>query len=213
MLTERTGIKNSNISLGGAHRSYHALYDAAKPSAIPFNSASLSSLIVESSRFLSLPVKRNEKLRDQSNLNILQTVARNIKRAISPARISNSSTGSALNSRRSQSASPVSRNTQDLESESLALDFKRHLIPILIRTPPRNEIDAITTPEVPVLQLNLTTNANQSRQLRKAPIYSVPEQKRAVLNLPSSSQWANLNALRVHAGSPERSEEGIEKLA
>lgn len=33
------------------------------------------------------------------------------------------------------------------------------------------------------------------------------------LMLPSDSQWSNLNSLRIHAGSPDRSSEGVEKIA
>lgn len=34
----------------------------------------------------------------------------------------------------------------------------------------------------------------------------------ALAQPPSESQWYQLNQLRIHAGAPERSEEGVEKL-
>ena len=36
--------------------------------------------------------------------------------------------------------------------------------------------------------------------------------KTTTVLLPTDSQWYQLNQLRIHAGAPERSEEGIERL-
>ncbi|KAI9339902.1 BRO1-like domain-containing protein [Obelidium mucronatum] len=101
------------------------------------------------------------------------------------------------------------------------LDFEKALVPLITGSRDLNSLKepaqaqghrCLSTSDIPIVSVSLSSqDGSRPPPVRRNP-YSVEEHKRAVLNLPSSSQWSNLNALRIYAGAPERSEEGIEKL-
>ncbi|KAJ3004957.1 UNVERIFIED_CONTAM: hypothetical protein HDU68_004830 [Siphonaria sp. JEL0065] len=226
---------DSSMSLSGAPRSYQALYDAPHPAAIPFNHASSESiLLTDASNFLSMPTKRNNKSIDatnhfSSNASLLVHFGEAIKRAASPARnckqdLSLSVPDLAKVRVRPRSHSPSYRKTKIDDQPSVAfLDFEKALIPIITRgavedlykiKEPNHQMlghRCVSMNDIPVIAVSLASNDGRQPPMRRNP-YSIEEHKRAVLNLPSGNQWSHLNSLRIYAGAPERSEEGIEKL-
>ncbi|ORY36707.1 BRO1-domain-containing protein [Rhizoclosmatium globosum] len=208
---------DSCATLHGAPRSFATLYDAAPPFSTNLSSGDF--------RFSSLPTKRNAAAPETS---ILFQLGETLKRAASPLS-RNSENGK---NQRSRSLSPVRQQIDDSY-----LDFERVLKPLMDNTC-RNVVVAgsapvldqphyrqsqghrcLSTSDIPVVPVSLQSSDPQMRSdpyLRPPPQrrnpFMVEEHRNSIINLPSSNQWSLLNSLRIHAGTPERSEDGIEKL-
>jgi hypothetical protein len=79
------------------------------------------------------------------------------------------------------------------------VDFKKTLMPLICTIGPE---DLLAKPTV-----GLNLSAKYMGDSLKRFLSHVE------LVLPSESQWETLNLLRIHAGSPERSAAGIDKIA
>ncbi len=94
----------------------------------------------------------------------------------------------------SAAAASASNNSSQISSAESFLDFKASLSPLIWKASAPSQH----------LSQHQSDNACEAGQLNvgmlKSPL------------MPTEQQWYQLNQLRIHAGAPERSERGIEKL-
>ncbi|TPX34871.1 hypothetical protein SmJEL517_g02652 [Synchytrium microbalum] len=225
------------LSTTGAHVSFHHLYDAGDPQAVPFYDGPNLASNAEQSVFLSLPTKRNAA----HHLNAAPTTATHVLQGVKAlgngAKRAIARLGSATQIDIRDSASSASNAGDLLErSNSQArllapqyLDFKEILLPTilaLVQPVPHvalnnstNQPFGNTVPIKSHFPVRNPTSAYDNYNDLAADAEEEAEESRlqllktTELLLPTESQWYALNQMRIHAGAPERSFGGIEKLA
>ncbi|TPX51680.1 hypothetical protein SeLEV6574_g00157 [Synchytrium endobioticum] len=197
--------------LSNAPPSFQYLYDAA----LPFYDGPNLSSNTERSAFLSLPTKRNSS----HHLNAAPTTANHLVYGVK----SLVETGARAASRLAKNDLHVDRSaTTTTTTEAILiqrnkrnqshqfLDFKAVLLPTLL---------ALVQPEQAVSMKSAFTlpQPTTHRLQHKYPLEKEESRlqllKTTELLLPIESQWHALNQMRIHAGAPEKSLAGIEKLA
>ncbi|KAI8615588.1 BRO1-like domain-containing protein [Chytriomyces sp. MP71] len=181
-------MEGSNTTLTGAPISFHHLYEAATPQHIPFNLGPNFNADVQ--KFLFIPTKRNAPFRTNRHDLAQGNV---VNRALAALR-----------------GSPSAGNVNEAAAQDHAifLDFERFLMPVI------NEALASDA------HLGARWAPGDSGSLQRCDTVSefgvsrrpVEDFRKTKALVPSQSQWAHLNSLRMHSGSPERSEVGIKKL-
>ena len=165
------------------HHSYKEFHEAKDSEKLPFN-LDPPRLIGEKSDFLSLPIKRNAKLFGSAKKEFkLQDIYKDPRKVVP-------------------------------EEEGAYLSFEKALT---------RHIDEITNEDSSKIHRILSSSQNMTesdeyymdiKTLR--PNHNLLNRKEDDLVLahyPSSTQWALMDQLRIHAGRPERSENGITMLA
>lgn len=158
-------------------------YDSIDTNALPFNERPESTENTESMCFLALPLKLNHQLPPKKE--------------------------------KSQKLAFFAKNSSEtLTISNEFLDFKAVLLPPMLMSinsiVNKNTIDnsslGYETP-VHLLEAALDDTQSISDNLSRQQIL-----KTAMMLLPTESQWYTLNKLRVHAGAPELTQEGIELM-
>ena len=189
---------------GESHHSFKELFETKSAQELPFNQAvdHAAGGAGEFSTFISIPIKRNARTVPNSSIkNVFKTLL--------------------LNS--SSNHSEYAQQEGNLQDFRFAfLDFKAALLPH-IDGPRGSRVNHDLH-----LEQNDAKNNSQSSgekdQFGLEEYYFPNADSDAILlqeetpslhftHLPTPSQWYIMNQLRIHAGTPERSMAGIDKLA
>ncbi|KAJ3394146.1 Conserved oligomeric Golgi complex subunit [Lobulomyces angularis] len=138
------------------------------------------------STFLDIPLKRNSLIPPNlaSNKEKFNILTKSITSKITNSIIN-------INNNQENSGTQNNQNVTDINSKGeYYLDFKKILSPLIL-----NKEDS-------------DLGAKFGLESEKGKKYNNSNN----INYPTDEQWYQLNQLRIHAGAPERSEEGIERL-
>ncbi|KAJ3126603.1 Rhophilin, Rho GTPase binding protein [Nowakowskiella sp. JEL0407] len=210
---------NQQVSPGlpGTHPSFSLMLDT------PNNSIPLKSNDLQSNTYLAIPCKKN--FNQVENIAALTPAAKSMaKKAVTSSVNATKKSLTALKSvvnmvilnKRNQS---LGINDTQLQSSSPIQENDASKLP--------NKLDLINDSSEDT-QLELTPNLEQGgyldfkQVLTPKVVEMIPNSqlskdvlnisKSSVFAMPLDSQWYLLNQLRIHAGAPERSDMGIEKL-
>ncbi|KAJ3223164.1 Conserved oligomeric Golgi complex subunit [Clydaea vesicula] len=138
------------------------------------------------STFLDIPLKRNSLIPPNlaSNKEKFNILTKSITSKITNSIIN-------INNNQENSGTQNNQNVTDINSKGeYYLDFKKILSPLILN---KEDFDL---------------GAKFGLESEKGKKYNNSNN----INYPTDEQWYQLNQLRIHAGAPERSEEGIERL-
>ena len=168
--------------LGYGPVSFNTFYETLDTNALPFNDRPDASCNTEASCFLAPPVKTNTTVTEAHPPNAVKTATQKL----------------------SLFAKALQGQEKDEEEKPVVLpfvDFKAALLPCML-----NCINNLANNDFLDEQESNDTASIASDSSRQQLL------KTALTLIPSDSQWYQLNQLRIHAGGPERSDEGTEKL-
>ncbi|KAJ3301565.1 pH-response regulator protein palA/rim20 [Kappamyces sp. JEL0829] len=173
------------------HHSFKELYHCSQPESLPFNQATDQPVggAGEVSTFVSLPIKRNARTVPNSALYPIQNA---LKQLLNP---------SAAHEQYRSLGSQLENGKREEGFRYAFLNFETALMPHI---------------EGSHASMNKKTTiddyySDRSVIASQASLAALPNLHFA--HFPTPSQWYLVNQLRIHAGAPERSADGIEKLA
>lgn len=213
----------------------HETYEVSGTTAFPYQQAPECINNSEATTFLALPTKRNTvplaSFQDpNASSNSLKSIASKLLESATNSIQSNDTAGSSTsnNGQKPQQQPP---------SHSSYLDFKKVLLPVIIDSVQEQQQrqlqktsfvakPTLLDPSAPTPQDDVIyANDLVLQDYRQAGLWISSEEldeeamekqeeivKTAKMLLPTESQWYILNQMRVHAGAPERSDKGVEKL-
>lgn len=174
------------------HHSFKELYEAINPSDLPFNhEPDYNDGAGEATTFIALPIKRNaRKIGNQARKSIITT----LKLAV------------------------TNPNLVDEQERYTFLDYEKALMPYILSTTADDSAQTlrILLEHEEKLKLDdyyvdsITPEIQQTKEALKNKTF---DNHLVLSNMPQKSQWYTLNQLRIHAGCPERSAAGINRLA
>ncbi|KAJ3269210.1 bck1-like resistance to osmotic shock [Terramyces sp. JEL0728] len=174
------------------HHSFKELYEAINPADLPFNhEPDYNDGAGEATTFIALPVKRNaRKIGNQAKKSLIAT----LKLAV------------------------TNPNLIDEQDQYTYLDYEKALMPYILSTTADDSAKTLKILLEHEEKLKLddyyVDSINATIQHTKEELKNRTYDNHLVLsNIPQKTQWYSLNQLRVHAGSPERSASGINRLA
>ncbi|KAJ3321894.1 hypothetical protein HDV06_003760 [Boothiomyces sp. JEL0866] len=174
------------------HHSFKELYEAISPADLPFNhEPDYNDGAGEATTFIALPVKRNaRKIGNQAKKSILVA----LKLAV------------------------TNPNLIDEQEQYTYLDYEKALMPYILSTTADDSKKTLKILLEHEEKLRLDDYYVESinpeiQQTKEALKNSVFDSHLALSNIPQKTQWYALNQLRIHAGCPERSSLGINRLA
>jgi transglutaminase/protease-like cytokinesis protein 3 len=172
------------------HHSFKEFYEVDEPNSLPFNQT--PERIGEVSGYIAIPIKRNAR---QSILNEETPIKQFVNELLhksnesKPKNIVGASSSTYLCFERALYSHIQEVTKQDLE-----------------------KVDKILREHERIL--NLDDYYTNDASLKPNPVSLNMKQDQMILShFPSDAQWNTLNQLRIHAGSPERTNAGISKLA
>jgi hypothetical protein len=178
-----TQLRSMN-GIGFAPVSFNTFYDTLDTNALPFNDRPDASSNSEASCFLAPPVKTNTTVTEPHAPTVAKIATQKL----------------------SLFAKALQGQEKEEEEKPAVLsyvDFKAALLPSML-----NCINDLANNDFGVLEeeaanddMSIASDASRQQLL-----------KTALTLLPGESQWYQLNQLRIHAGGPERSDEGAEQL-
>jgi hypothetical protein len=171
------------------HHSFKELFEAKQPELLPFNQIlDKTKGAGESTTFISIPIKRNaRKLPSKANkMNAL-------KELLNPG---------------------VDSDNCSNQLNYSFLNFEKALMPHILLTASNDSSKTIKILLEHEQQLKLDDYYVDLPSIGTTSSASPKFDEKLVLShFPSDSQWYTMNQLRIHAGCPERSMAGVEKLA
>ncbi|KAI9138282.1 hypothetical protein BKA69DRAFT_787065 [Paraphysoderma sedebokerense] len=153
------------------------------------------------SMFLSIPIKRNYQPAsgDTNPLNVtLKSLSSLPVGKLMKMGKSDTTSGAGISSTQQKDISGVNLFGKSKDVVPGFLNYKDVLVPWLTKSQQSSGQNYLETQQVSTLDAARIENIN---------ILSKYE-----LLMPSDTQWYALNQLRIHAGAPEKSEKGIDKL-
>ncbi|KAJ3251037.1 Rhophilin, Rho GTPase binding protein [Chytriomyces hyalinus] len=198
---------DSTNKLAAAPFSFHHLFEVAHPSQIPFNHGPCIAFNAEAQKFVSFPTKRNAVL--LVNEGSAQSGAGQMLRALAALSASPPKRHASIPHLNQAQAPRSGVDLVSAEKEG-SFDFERVLTPVMTEMLANTQQTANNANSSPALNQSASVGDFGSR--RRPIDYKLEEQRRILLQFPTPSQWSTINSLRTHAGSPERSSDGIEKL-
>ncbi|KND02105.1 uncharacterized protein SPPG_02603 [Spizellomyces punctatus DAOM BR117] len=213
------------------HPSFSRFFEAPYSEHIPFQDGPNISFNGEVSTFLAVPVKRNDRLLSSQVASGPHPAAPGSFISLLKSKSTNSTTGSSGSiGGLKASAMQYLNFKRALLPSMLALLSRMHVDKDLMQSntaqrdsttlEPSNpaRMDVQTDPAAPAKLLlseagtylaeeQIGNTGDAEEHLRREAIYTTG------LLLPNEAHWYSLNELRIHAGAPERSEVGIERLS
>ncbi|KAJ3229993.1 hypothetical protein HDU81_004826 [Chytriomyces hyalinus] len=198
---------DSTSKMAAAPFSFHHLFEVAHPSQIPFNHGPCIAFNAEAQKFVSFPTKRNAVL--LVNEGSAQSGAGQMLRALAALGASPPKRHLSIPQLNQAHASRSGVDLTSPEKEG-SFDFERVLTPVMTEMLANTQQTANNANSSPALNRSSSDGDFSSR--RRPFDYKLEEQRRILLQFPTPSQWSTINSLRRHAGSPERSSDGIDRL-
>ncbi|KAJ3361920.1 pH-response regulator protein palA/rim20 [Kappamyces sp. JEL0680] len=170
------------------HHSFKELYHCSQPESLPFNQATDQPVggAGEVSTFVSLPIKRNARTVPNSALYPIQNA---FKQLLNP---------SAAHEQYRSLGSQLENGKREEGFRYAFLNFETALMPHI---------------EGSHASMNKKTTIDDYYSDRSVIASQASLPNLHFAHFPTPSQWYLVNQLRIHAGAPERSADGIEKLA
>jgi hypothetical protein len=169
------------------HHSFKELFEAKQPELLPFNQIlDKTKGAGETTTFISIPIKRNARTLPTKS-NKIHALNKLLNPAVESDSVSNQLNYSYLN-------------------------FEKALMPHILLTASNDTSKTIKILLEHEQQLKLDDYYVDLPSMNNSTPQRFDE-KLVLSHFPSDSQWYTMNQLRIHAGCPERSMMGIEKMA